>query len=346
MVQRLLLSTLLFLAACAPVALPVDTLTPTQHGALTPYLTATPSRTAVPPTRLASTPITPMPSPTQLTHKVVAGENLTFIARKYGVTLENLLAANPNVQSRVMQPGDILVIPAGGALSASATVLPTPTVIRLESSEPLCYPSSDGGAWCVLQVTNDQTYALEDLTASISLRDAQGKSLGDQTVPAPLNLLRSGASTVLMAYFAPPLPTEYRAHGQVLSALPIQAEDSRYLDASIESQQVEIIGSDLLARVRGQVVLPIGSRPAILVWLAAIAYDGQGHPIGLRKLELSPACPGNVFSGTLTSTLKHSGKETPTATATHLPCPPVAFDFTVYSLGPQIVRVEILIEAR
>lgn len=56
----------------------------------------------------AASPVAP---PARRTHTVKAGETATVIARRYGVKLEALLAANPRVDPRRMQIGQSLVIP-------------------------------------------------------------------------------------------------------------------------------------------------------------------------------------------------------------------------------------------
>jgi len=58
----------------------------------------------------ARTPVTPTAS--SRTHIVKAGETPGFIARKYGVKLDALMAANPKVDPRRLQVGQTLVIPA------------------------------------------------------------------------------------------------------------------------------------------------------------------------------------------------------------------------------------------
>jgi LysM repeat protein len=56
--------------------------------------------------------------PVILTHKVAAGENLSVIARNYGVDVDTLLGANPDA-GHLIQPGDELVIlPNKGILHA------------------------------------------------------------------------------------------------------------------------------------------------------------------------------------------------------------------------------------
>jgi tetratricopeptide (TPR) repeat protein len=54
-------------------------------------------------------PVTP--AATSRTHTVKAGETPAFIARKYSVKLEALMAANPRVDARRLQVGQTLVIP-------------------------------------------------------------------------------------------------------------------------------------------------------------------------------------------------------------------------------------------
>jgi tetratricopeptide (TPR) repeat protein len=52
------------------------------------------------------------PTATSKTHTVKAGETPGFIARKYGVSVEALMTANPKVNPRRLQVGQTLIIPA------------------------------------------------------------------------------------------------------------------------------------------------------------------------------------------------------------------------------------------
>jgi tetratricopeptide (TPR) repeat protein len=54
---------------------------------------------------------TPGSGVTSRTHTVKPGETPTTIARKYGVKVDALLAANPRVEARRMRVGQVLVIP-------------------------------------------------------------------------------------------------------------------------------------------------------------------------------------------------------------------------------------------
>ena len=269
------------------------------------------------------------------------------IALRYGVTLEELQAANPGVDPGFLVIGNALVIPIEGQLSGE---IPLPTPLPVPWSAPRCYPSADGGLWCLILVTNDQSTALENLSAWISLYDAQGNPVGGQAAVAPLNLLPTGASMPLVAFFSPPLPDGLLPQGQLLSALAVEDANARYLSAEVQVSAVEISENGSQASVQGQVLVPQGSIPS-MVWIAFVAYDEVGEVVGMRKFDLGAPCglpsTAEASSTALPTPATGTATFTPTPSATPAPlvvCTP--FEFTVYSLGPVIHRVEVLLEAR
>jgi LysM repeat protein len=56
--------------------------------------------------------VTPLPTPTLPSYRVETGDNLTRIARRFGVTVEALANANNLTDLNRLMPGDILIIPA------------------------------------------------------------------------------------------------------------------------------------------------------------------------------------------------------------------------------------------
>ena len=104
---------MLLLASCAPSTpvVPTPTVRTPAAVTLTPYggapSTPTPSLTP------ADTP-TPLPTatPTPRLHTIRRGEDLFGIALFYGVSLQDLLTANPTTNPYALRIGDQVVVPA------------------------------------------------------------------------------------------------------------------------------------------------------------------------------------------------------------------------------------------
>jgi LysM repeat protein len=53
------------------------------------------------------------PSPTQVTYTIAKGDTLARIAKKYKLTVEQLLAANPQIKDpNKIAAGDVIIIPS------------------------------------------------------------------------------------------------------------------------------------------------------------------------------------------------------------------------------------------
>jgi hypothetical protein len=343
----LLVGMCFLLAACAQSTTSLPPYTPTIEGVLAPYHSPTPSHTPVLPTELPVVPVTPAPTATPFTHKVVKGDTMLGIALKYGVSLDDLKAANPDVDPGFLVIDSLLVIPLEGQIPS---VLPTPTPLAVLWRAPSCYPTGEGGVWCFIRVENNLPVAVENLSAWIGLFGPQGDNFASQVAIAPLNIIQPGQVLPLMAYFSPPVEAGWTVRGELLTALAVSATDSRYLDAQVILDEINIDPVGLQAEVNGEVWLPAKSAPS-LIWLAAVAYDGNGGIVGVRKWEASAPCgtpvgirPSSTFTktpatGTLTAVPLPSSTPAPLEVC-------VSFKFSVYSLGEAIERVEVLVEAR
>jgi hypothetical protein len=232
------------------------------------------------------------------------------IAFQYGVSLEDLQAANPEVDPNFLSVGTQLVIPIGGEIPAA---MPTPTPVPVEWKQPLCYRTGDGGAWCILSVRNQLETSVENLSAWIGLFTPQGKIIVNQVVYAPLNLSKPGDTLPMMCYFAPPLPDEFEAQAEILSGLAVATDDTRYLDLETKVDQIEISTDGRQAVVSGEVIIPDEQSIPSQLWVLIVAYDSNGNVIGARKWE---------FTGE------------------------AKFQLSVYSLAGRIDHIEFLTEAR
>ncbi len=181
--------------------------TSTQESlALTPYWTATPGLNTAPfsssasPIRTRAAPsIPPPPTPTPFTYIVKQGDTMLGIAFRYGLALDQLQAANPKVNPRILSVGSVLVIPMKSVATDSVVSTPTPAPVNL--SPVRCYPVVDQGVWCLAAVTNDEAQAMENISVWLTLYSPDGQALAGQVAIPPLNLLSPGKSLPVMAFF-------------------------------------------------------------------------------------------------------------------------------------------------
>lgn len=305
-----LCSFLIWISACSPQT----TSTVLPPGEVIPFATSTQSpRTARTPEGLVPL-TTPLPSPTPFTYQVKSGDTMSGIAQQFGVKLDDLLAANPEVSSNAMSVGTTLKIPSDPA-NPSGEPTPTPAPFTVDQIE--CYPTADGGMWCFVLVHNDFADIIENVSAQVSVVDASGKVLASQIALLPLNILPPNSSLPLAAYF-PGIPASAKPQVQILTAIRLLPNDQRYLPAVVNNTLVLVNTEGHSAQVTGQVLLH-GAKAASQVWVTGTAYDEEGRVVGVRRWESDAGLP---VGGSL------------------------PFEFMISSLGGRITRVEFAVEAR
>jgi len=277
---------------------------------LTPFHSPTPEKLTPTATLNVQIPITPAPTATPFLHTLTNDDTLLGLAFRYGVSLEDIQAANPGVDPHYLTVGKQIVIPISGEITQTLT---TPTPIPISAGRVMCYPTGDGGAWCIASVHNDTQYSLENISVGIGLYNSQGEMLASEVTYASLNILQPGRTMPLMAYFSPPLPDEFTPQSQVLSGLKVAEDDQRYLDLQTNISAADISQDGKQVSIRGEVVLPDGTSKPGQLWALGVAYNAEGDIIGARKWK--------------------SEGET-------------QFEITVYSLAGVIDHVDVLTEAR
>jgi hypothetical protein len=214
------------------------------------------------------------------------------------------------VDARLLTPGTELLIPINGDLPAE--VLPTPTPVPAELNPATCYTTAANELWCFLLVMNDGDQTLENLSGLVQLISADGEVIANVEAVAPLNVLPVGQAMPLVAFFKDPPAEWLSVRGQLLGAYALAQGDENYLDAELRETDINISETGLTAQVMGEIDITSGGQ-ASLIWVLAVAYDANGEVAGIRRWE--------------------SENES-------------AFYLTVYSLGPRIAEVQLLIEAR
>ena len=305
-----LLSFFFWISACSPQATPSTPPT----GDVIPFATSTRSPQALRTPEGLVPLTTPLPSPTPFTYQVESGDTMSGIAEKFGVKLDDLLAANPEVSSNAMSVGTTLKIPSDPA-NPSGEPTPIPASFMVQQIE--CYPTADSGMWCFILAHNDFPDFIENVSAQVSLVDANGGVLASQTALLPLNILPPNISLPLAVYF-PNVPADAKPLVQILTAIKLLPNDERYLPATVNNTLVQVNADGHSAQVTGQVLLH-GAKAASQVWVMGTAYDEAGRVIGVRRWESNAGMP--------------AGGSLP-------------FEFMLSSIRGKIARVEFAVEAR
>jgi LysM repeat protein len=314
---RLLLFSFLFiLTSCASQGIDSRPL----PSSLIPFLTSTQSPTFSAETlRAPEGPVTaetPLPSPTPFTYIVQRGDTMGSIALAAGVSIDELQAANPEISPNAMSVGQVLKIPSNPE-NPSGEPTPTPVPFTIQQIE--CYPTSDKGMWCFVLIHNDYSDFMENVSAQVTLIDANNTAIGTQTALLPLNILPPNTSLPLAVFFAPEIPPDAKPQVQVLTAIRLLPNDERYLPATINNTLVQVHSDGLSARASGMVLLPGNAKAANQIWVAGTAYNAAGRVVGVRRWESSVGLSAGA----------------------NLP-----FEFTISSIGGEIARVEFAVEAR
>lgn len=301
------LLTLLLLAGCAGSELTRPE--PASPVILTPYATQTPPvkpSLVILPAQATSVILAPTATPSAYTIK--KDDTLLEIARRSGVSLAELLAANPGIRSEALSVGQVIQVPA----ARPPDTLPSPAAADL--GQPACFPSG-GGVYCFIPVHHPGDGWLENIKVQVALFDAEGRLVASQEALPLLTGLPAGKTLPAVAFF-PGVEVATTSQAQLLNS--IQTDGARYLSVEIKNLLVAVAWGGLSAQMDGQVRLLPETKPASTIWLAGVAYDVDGNIIGVRRWE---------WGGSLA------------------PGQALPFAFAVYSAGALIERVEVFAEA-
>jgi len=301
---------LLILTACAPQQ--TQSTPPIVN--LIPFVTSTQSPSQTPESLVAAE--TPLPSPTPFTYTTQSGDTISSIALKFGVSMDDLQAANPEISPNSMSIGQVIKIPSNPD-NPSGEPTPTPAPFTIQQIE--CYPTADKGMWCFVLIHNDFPEFMENLSAQVTLVNANNATLASRTALLPLNILPPNMSLPLTVFFPPEIPFNAKPQVQVLTAIRLLPDDERYVPATVNNTLVQVNADGRSARVSGMVLSQSQAKVASEVWVAGTAYDDAGRVVGVRRWEWDD---GLAAGGS------------------------IPFEFMVSSIGGKIARVEFAVEAR
>ena len=306
----------LTLVSCAPQS---AALTPTASPTLRLWSSPTPGLTSTPLPTASGVVDAPGPTPTPFVHTVQAGDSLLLIAARYGVSLEDLVLANPGIDPQFLSIGQQVRIPGEGGQPVDV-LLPTPTPMPVSLSQARCFESMSGVVRCLALVQNPLDRPVEGITAVFELLNDQGVRIAAQEAHAPLRRLEKGARMPLMAVFPERSKAPAGAHVSLLAATEAILDAPSFVPAEIQSVQWENLGRT--ATVRGEVVFATqeaGQTPgAVEVRILVFGLDRDSEVVGYRLWE-------EVLQ--------------------QVPPDGHGFEITLFSLGPGIAEIEVYAES-
>jgi hypothetical protein len=224
-----------------------------------------------------------------------------------------LQAVNPGLNEFALSIGQELLIP-GPEGTPIGSLIPTSTPIPLALQPPNCYRQASGGLWCIAGIHNPTTQDLENLVLEMRLEDASGSLVRTAQVFPPLNRLPAGKTMPWQQHslrrtkacrLGPGVRRHQRARGGAL------------LHAGARQGGRRTPGGGLSWRVGGTIEIAPAASVVNRTLVLVTAYDDSEQVVGYAVWEADPPLePGETRD----------------------------FAVRVFSLGPEIARVEMLAE--
>jgi LysM repeat protein len=296
---------------------------------LSSYLPAEPTASLAPWPSPTVTQLRPTPVPsvaatfeigataTPFKHVVVQGETFLGIAFLYGLEEDALLLANPGIDPGFLSIGQELLVP-GPEGTPIGSLIPTATPIPLALQPPTCYRQASGGAWCLAGIHNPTSQDLENLVVEFRLLDPAGEVIESAQVFPPLNRLPPGETMPVAAAFADAPPSGGSAVALVLSVIAAREVEGRYHAPEIVQTADDRQEGGLSWLIRGTIKAAPETPEANRTLVLLTAFDDANQVVGYAVWEAEPVLePGDVRE----------------------------FAVRVFSLGPEIARIELMAES-
>ena len=223
-------------------------------------------------------------TPTPVVYRVAPGDTLIPIANKFGISVQELLEANANLDPTRLQIGQELRIPNTTVqLQATRALLPSPTPLPFTVRGLNVYRTAAGSLEVLGEIFNPGPNPIGNVQLLISLMDGTGKVLLSQPFFVALEMAPPSSTSPFRVLFADPPPTYANFNINILLAENFSG-NTRYAKVSVTKNQGSPEGS--LFRVTGEVT-NIDSAPAKQARVIITTYDPDKRVIGYRYVQLN-----------------------------------------------------------
>lgn len=219
-----------------------------------PTLTPRPTPTNAPPTVIA--PREARATATPVTYKVQEGDTLIPIANKFGISVQDLLAANTNLDATRLQIGQVLVIPSGPRPAAQpGQLLPSPTPSPYQIRGLNVYRTAAGSLECLGEVFNPGPNALTSVQLQITLLDKNNLALLQSAFYVALEVVPPNAASPFRVLFTDPPPGFERFEVKALRGEQVDPK-ARFTQMRVTRKDGKADGPSIGCRVKCRTSTP------------------------------------------------------------------------------------------
>jgi LysM repeat protein len=235
---------------------------------------------AVVQTPAASPPPTETAAPTPETYTVQSGDTLVGIAAARGVSLEELLGLNPDIQPELLLVGQEIIVPPGPEIQPTAAPVDDGP-ISVEISGLTTYVSATGGTWVLGEIINRGSRAVELLQVQMSLVSSEEGLQASQMVWITPVTIPTAGQAPFGALFSDVSPVGVSARAEIVGGREVNDLGNRYLDLAVTDAEVTIGRNPI--RVSGTIENR-GQDQAGRISIVTTFYDDQGWVTGFHEL--------------------------------------------------------------
>lgn len=277
----------------------------TPHASAAPQITLTvlglvTTETATPPPGISAGVAmqpTPPPTPTPHVYEVRENDTLLDIALRFDVEMDALELANPDLDPRVLQIGQTIIIPSdhGIPILGISSAPPPPLPI----SPPMCYPMVTDALLCLGLVENNQTDPVAYLQVAVQITGQQGNVLGEQTVTVEQSYIPPGKVAPYRALFTGIEPEAVAGVvGAVVTGTIVDDLNDQFVTLQLSNVESRIEENRYLMSVEIANPAEVTAAPPRLV---VTLVDGNGIVRGYRVWQGDTPIPPSVrFSVSIT----------------------------------------------
>ena len=216
-------------------------------------------------------------------YEVKKGDTLSEIAFQFGLSMEQIQAANPDVDFTLLKIGDELVIPPVNAEEYDTFIQRMYSkYIQYNGSE--CFTQLSNQISCLSRIQNSGDQSVINLQMQLEVTDGGGKKIFLSSGAPLIQLFPGEEVPVLFTGFNSELsaPLETRFQIKTLDVIEYHENSFRIAADSMETSY-EISADGLAADIRIRFVSDLLIHPSDRnIKIVAVVYRMDGTPVGIR----------------------------------------------------------------